>query len=102
MLTSSSLRGYGSGFSSTPSIALNTAVFAPMPSASVSTTASMNAGRASSIRMQWRTSRSIASIRDVGLEEAPLHVGELLLELFLDRVDRVDDALGREVAAHLR
>ena len=48
--------GYGSGLSSTPSTKLKMAVFAPMPSASVSTATAVKPGAFSSERRPYRTS----------------------------------------------
>ena len=53
-LMSDSGSGYGSGLISTPLTTLNTAVFAPMASASVSSTAVVNVGFRRSPRAAWR------------------------------------------------
>ena len=53
-LTSDSGSGYGSGLSSTPFTTLKTAVFAPMASPSVRSTAIVNVGFRRSARAVWR------------------------------------------------
>ena len=53
----------GSGFRRTPYTRLNMAVFAPMPSASVSTASAVNAGRPSSVRTpNLRSCQSISTL----------------------------------------
>src|SRR5580704_7088901 len=54
--TSRSGSGYGSGFSNTPFTTENSAVFAPIPSASVSTAIAVNPGFFSRTRNPYRTS----------------------------------------------
>src|SRR5690606_13115445 len=60
--TSRSPSGYGSGFSMNALMTLKIAVFAPMPSARVSTAASTKPGRLRSARLAYRRSSAIALI----------------------------------------
>src|SRR5207244_5407181 len=65
MSSSRSAPGNRSDRSSTPSTTLNTAVLAPMPSASVTTAASVKPGLRASVRSAYR--RSLMSQRDHGV-----------------------------------
>ncbi len=62
-VTSRSGCGNGSGRSTTAQIAENTALFAPMPSASVAITVAVNPVARRSPRAAWRKFRSAASTR---------------------------------------
>ena len=55
-ITSRSASGYGSGRSSSALATLKIAAFAPMPSASDSTTDAAKPGRRSRLRSAWRSS----------------------------------------------